>query len=81
MSLAKTLCRTLNGIEAPLITVETHLANGLPAFTIVAECKYALTGVGAAMACGNQKWNGNCADLVNAPNSTSTNATSYKSCD
>jgi len=27
----------------------------IPAFTIVAECKYALTGVGAAMAWGNQK--------------------------
>jgi magnesium chelatase family protein len=35
MSLAKTLCRTLSGINAPLITVETHLANGLPAFNIV----------------------------------------------
>ncbi len=26
----------------------------IPAFTIVAECKYALTGVGAAIALGNQ---------------------------
>ncbi len=42
-----------------------------PAFTMVAEWRYALTGVGAAMAWGSQKWNGTCADLVNAPSSTS----------
>ena len=35
--------------------------------TIVAECKYALTGVGAAIAAGSHEWNGYCADLVNAP--------------
>ncbi|RMG33855.1 MAG: ATP-dependent protease [Gammaproteobacteria bacterium] len=35
MSLATTLCRASLGIEAPLVTVETHLANGLPAFNIV----------------------------------------------
>ena len=35
MSLATTHCRAALGIEAPLITVETHLANGLPAFNIV----------------------------------------------
>jgi hypothetical protein len=33
--------------------------------------------VGAAIACGSQKWNGNCALLVKAPSSTSTSATSY----
>ena len=43
--------------------------------TIVAECKYALTGVGAAIAPGNQAWNGYCADFVNAPISKSTSAT------
>src|SRR5687767_5235937 len=37
-----------------------------PALTIVAECRYALTGVGACIAFGSQKWNGNCADLVKA---------------
>jgi hypothetical protein len=37
-----------------------------PAFTIVAECRYALTGVGAAIAFGSQKWKGTCADLVKA---------------
>ena len=47
----------------------------MPAFTIVAECRYALTGVGAAIAPGSQKWNGNCADFVNAPTSTRTAAT------
>ena len=35
MSLATTLCRAGLGVEAPLVTVETHLANGLPAFNIV----------------------------------------------
>lgn len=35
MSLATTYCRALLGIEAPLVTVETHLANGLPCFNIV----------------------------------------------
>jgi hypothetical protein len=29
-----------------------------PAFTIVAEWRYALTGVGASIALGSQKWNG-----------------------
>ena len=32
------------------------------------------------MACGSQKWNGNCADLVNAPSSTSTRMVSYSGC-
>ena len=35
MSLATTHCRAALGIEAPPVTVETHLANGLPAFNIV----------------------------------------------
>jgi len=35
MTLATTLCRASVGIEAPLVTVEVHLANGLPAFHIV----------------------------------------------
>ena len=35
MSLAITYSRASLGIEAPLITIETHLSNGLPAFTIV----------------------------------------------
>lgn len=48
-----------------------------PALTIVAECRYADTGVGAAIACGNQKWNGNCALLVKMPSSTSTSAYGY----
>ena len=44
-----------------------------PAFTMVAEWRYALTGVGATMADGSQKWNGNCALLVPAPNSSRMN--------
>ncbi len=35
MSIANTYCRAALGIDAPLVTVETHLANGLPAFNIV----------------------------------------------
>jgi magnesium chelatase family protein len=35
MTLATTLCRASVGITAPLVTVEVHLANGLPAFHIV----------------------------------------------
>ena len=35
MSLATTYCRASAGIEAPLVTVEVHLANGLPALHIV----------------------------------------------
>ena len=38
---------------------------------MVAECRYALTGVGACIAFGSQKWKGNCADLVNAASRTS----------
>src|SRR5512147_3134581 len=35
MSLAVLYSRALNGMDAPLVTVEVHLANGLPAFTLV----------------------------------------------
>src|SRR5512140_2498833 len=35
MSLAVLYSRALAGMDAPLVTVETHLANGLPNFTIV----------------------------------------------
>jgi len=35
MALALTFSRANLGIDAPLVTVETHLSNGLPAFTIV----------------------------------------------
>ena len=35
MSFAITFCRAAVGIEAPRVAVETHLANGLPAFNIV----------------------------------------------
>lgn len=35
MSLATTYCRAALGIDAPLVTVEVHLANGLPAFSLV----------------------------------------------
>ncbi|MCG6966575.1 MAG: YifB family Mg chelatase-like AAA ATPase [Chromatiaceae bacterium] len=35
MSFASTLCRAALGVSAPAVLVETHLANGLPAFNIV----------------------------------------------
>lgn len=35
MSLALLRSRALTGLEAPLVSVEVHLANGLPAFNIV----------------------------------------------
>ena len=35
MSLATTFCRAGVGIDAPLVTLETHLANGLPSFNLV----------------------------------------------
>jgi magnesium chelatase family protein len=35
MSLAVVLSRGLSGLDAPLVTVEVHLANGLPAFNLV----------------------------------------------
>ncbi len=35
MGLAVLKSRALNGMQAPQVTVEVHLANGLPAFTIV----------------------------------------------
>ena len=35
MSLAIIYCRAQRGISAPLVTVEVHLSNGLPSFTMV----------------------------------------------
>ncbi|MEO7728332.1 MAG: YifB family Mg chelatase-like AAA ATPase [Burkholderiales bacterium] len=53
MSLAVLYSRSLAGMDAPLVTVETHLANGLPSFTIVglpeAEVKEAKDRVRAAL--------------------------------
>ena len=53
MSLAVLYSRSLAGMDAPLVTVEVHLANGLPSFTIVglpeAEVKEAKDRVRAAL--------------------------------
>jgi magnesium chelatase family protein len=53
MSLAVLYSRALAGMEAPLVTVEVHLGNGLPSFTIVglpeAEVKEARDRVRAAL--------------------------------
>jgi len=53
MSLAVVYSRALVGMDAPLVTVEAHLANGLPSFTIVglpeAEVKEAKDRVRAAL--------------------------------
>src|SRR5438045_1902891 len=53
MSLAVLYSRSLTGMDAPLVTVEAHLANGLPSFTIVGlpeiEVKEAKERVRAAL--------------------------------
>lgn len=53
MSLAVLYSRALAGLDAPLVTVEVHLGNGLPSFTIVglpeAEVKEAKDRVRAAL--------------------------------
>lgn len=53
MSLAVLYSRALSGLDAPLVTVEAHLGNGLPSFTIVglpeAEVKEAKDRVRAAL--------------------------------
>jgi len=53
LSLAVLYSRALSGMDAPLVTVEVHLANGLPSFTIVglpeAEVKEAKDRVRAAL--------------------------------
>lgn len=35
MPLATTYCRASHGLDAPLVTIEAHLSNGLPSFTLV----------------------------------------------
>src|SRR6266540_2993868 len=53
MSLAVLHSRALSGLDAPPVTVEVHLANGLPSFTIVglpeAEVKESKDRVRAAL--------------------------------
>ena len=53
MSLAVLHSRALSGVDAPPVTVEVHLANGLPSFTIVglpeAEVKESKDRVRAAL--------------------------------
>src|SRR5438046_5574805 len=53
MSLAVLHSRALSGLDAPEVTVEVHLANGLPSFTIVGlpdtEVKEAKDRVRAAL--------------------------------
>ena len=53
MSLAVLYSRALNGMDAPQVTVEVHLSNGLPSFTIVglpeAEVKESKDRVRAAL--------------------------------
>ncbi|MEO8627087.1 MAG: YifB family Mg chelatase-like AAA ATPase [Betaproteobacteria bacterium] len=53
MSIAVLYSRAISGMDAPLVTVEAHLANGLPSFTIVGlpetEVKEAKDRVRAAL--------------------------------
>src|SRR6478609_6674676 len=46
----------------------------MPALTMVAACRNALAGVGAAMAPGSQNWNGMIADLLIPPTIINTTA-------
>ena len=54
MSLAVVTSRALDGLRAPEVQVEVHLANGLPSFTLVGladtEVKEARERVRAALA-------------------------------
>jgi hypothetical protein len=50
----------------------TRTSRYTPAVTIVAACISADTGVGPAIASGNQKYNGNCADLPAAAKNSSS---------
>ncbi len=54
MSLAVVMSRSLNGLDAPEVRVEVHLANGLPSFTLVGladtEVKESRERVRAALA-------------------------------
>ena len=65
--------------SVPESTGHRRAIRNTPSFTMAAECRYAETGVGAVIACGNQKWNGNCALLVSAPSRISTSAGRYSS--
>jgi hypothetical protein len=47
--------RIQNHSEVPASTGQRRARRNTPALTIVAECRYAETGVGAAIAFGNQK--------------------------
>ena len=66
-----------NHCSVPANAGHRRASRNTPALTMVAECRYADTGVGAAMALGSQKWNGNCALLVSAPSRISTSAVVY----
>ncbi len=54
MSFAVVHSRALSGLDAPAVTVEVHLANGLPSFTLVGladtEVKESRERVRAALA-------------------------------
>ena len=67
--------------SVPASAGHRRASRNTPAFTIVAECKYADTGVGAAIACGSQKWNGNCALFVSTPSRISSSIAGYHGCE
>ena len=63
-----------NHSGVPESTGHSRASRNTPALTMVAECRNADTGVGAAIALGSQKWKGNCALLVNVPSRISSSA-------
>ena len=49
MSLALVQSRALLGLDAPPVTVEVHLANGLPSFTLVGLAAWLAAAVALAL--------------------------------
>ena len=60
MSHAAILSRASTGLEAPLVTVEAHLSNGLPAFSVVglpeSSVREARERVRSALLCSHFSW-------------------------
>ena len=60
MSHAIVLSRAVAGLEAPLVSVEAHLSNGLPGFSVVglpeSSVRESRERVRSALLCSHFKW-------------------------
>lgn len=65
------MARTAGSHQSTPAAGASRPSRKIPAFTIVAEWRKALAGVGAAIAPGSQAWKGTWADFVIAPTRTS----------